>query len=120
MAFSLRHFRKAAPRRSLRASTAFASLNAVCGSSLRSEALLRGSCLLPFLGNGGQVNKMEKEGAEMSKLTGLCGQRYCPRICERVCHCPAGKAREMYLLNLQALRRITKGMEREVRREFTS
>jgi len=56
----------------------------------------------------------------MSQLIGLCGQRYCPRVCERVCHCPAGRAREMYLLNLQALRRITKGMEREVRRELTS
>jgi hypothetical protein len=61
MAFSLRHFSKAALRRSLRATTAFASLNAVCGSSLRSEALLRGSCLLRFLCNGGQVKKWKKE-----------------------------------------------------------
>jgi len=34
MAFSLRHFSKAAPRRSLRASTAFVSLNAMCGGRL--------------------------------------------------------------------------------------
>jgi hypothetical protein len=120
MAFSLRHFSKAAPRRSLRASTAFASLNAVCGSSLRSEALLRVSCLLLFLCNGGQVNKMEKGEAGMSQLIGLCGQRYCPRVCEKVCHCPAGKAREIYLLNLQALRRITKSLERKVHHELTS
>lgn len=64
---------------------------------------------------------MEEREAGMEQLKGLCGERYCPRVCERVCHCPAGKAREMYLLNLQALRRITKGMERrEVRRELTS
>ncbi len=49
----------------------------------------------------------------MSQLNGLCGQRYCPHICERVCHCPAGRARKMYLLNLQALRRITKSLERK-------
>ena len=48
----------------------------------------------------------------MSPLAGLCGKRYCPHVCERVCHCPAGKARGIYLLNLQALRRITKNMER--------
>jgi hypothetical protein len=49
----------------------------------------------------------------MSQLTGVCGKRYCPRICERVCHCPAGRAREIYLLNLQALRRLTRNLERK-------
>jgi hypothetical protein len=56
---------------------------------------------------------MEIMNMVQTQLTGLCGQRYCPRVCERVCHCPAGKAREVYLLNLQALRRLTKNLQRK-------
>jgi len=56
---------------------------------------------------------MENKNSVQTQLIGLCGERYCPRVCERVCHCPAGKAREIYLLNLLALRRITKSIERK-------
>ena len=35
----------------------------------------------------------------------LCGRKRCPRICERVCHCPAGRARARELLNLHRANR---------------
>lgn len=38
-------------------------------------------------------------------MKSLCGRRRCHRTCERVCHCPAGRARARELLNLQRLKR---------------
>lgn len=35
----------------------------------------------------------------------LCGENSCPRICVRVCHCPAGLARSRTLLGMQRNRR---------------
>lgn len=35
----------------------------------------------------------------------LCGKRSCPRVCVRVCHCPAGLARSRQLLAMQRNRR---------------
>jgi len=36
---------------------------------------------------------------------GLCGRQECPRICSRVCHCPAGLRRSRARLAAQAVRR---------------
>ena len=35
-----------------------------------------------------------------------CGQKYCPRICSRVCHCPAGLARSRQLAGMLRNRRL--------------
>ena len=35
-----------------------------------------------------------------------CGQKYCPRICSRVCHCPAGLARSKELLAMYRNKRL--------------
>ena len=119
MAFSLRHFSKAAPRRSPSGFHRFRFSQ--CGvrffATLRS--LASGKLLATLSWYRWAGKKMEKGEAGMSQLIGLCGQRYCPRVCERVCHCPAGKAREIYLLQLQALCRITKSLERKVHHELT-
>ena len=37
---------------------------------------------------------------------GLCGRLACPRICTRVCHCPAGLRRSRARLAAQAARRF--------------
>lgn len=35
----------------------------------------------------------------------LCGKQSCPRVCVRVCHCPAGLARSRWLLGMLRNRR---------------
>jgi hypothetical protein len=65
-----------------------------------------------LLKRAGRKKFFLERGVIMPQLKGLCGKRYCPRICASVCRCPAGKARELYLLNLQALRRLTRNLEK--------
>ncbi len=44
---------------------------------------------------------------------GICGVLACPRICSRVCHCPAGQRRSHALLAAQARRRFTVSANRQ-------
>ena len=47
----------------------------------------------------------------------LCGRRSCPRICEQVCHCPAGQVRSIHLLNAYAIRRLARQQEKQEENE---